>query len=94
MNQIVKDWLLNEDIECKGARISRLEWLISITPSSELWIFHGGSITHYLFEEAWYSFVYSQYLATIVLGVAFIEHTLTAMFYASRRNDLKKSKYF
>ena len=90
MNAEARDWVINEDAKCRKVRIANLEWLINNTPNSEYWIFHGGPIAKYLFEEAKYCFVYSQFLATIILGFAFIEHTLAAMFFASGRNDLER----
>ena len=48
----------------------------------------------FLFEETRYCFAYGQYLAVIVLGVAFIERTLAAEFYASGRNDLRTHQHF
>ena len=51
----------------------------------------GCLISKYLFEEARYSFVYGQFLAVIVLGISYIEHTLAAMFYTSGRNDLERA---
>lgn len=87
----IKDWVINEDIKCRDLRKENLEWLINNTPDNEYWVFHGGTIAKYLFEEARYCFVYSQFLATIILGFAFIEHTLTAMLFASGRNDLEKA---
>ena len=44
-----------------------------------------------MFEEARYCFVYGQFLSSAILGFAFIERTLAAMFYASGRNDLERS---
>jgi len=44
-----------------------------------------------LFEEARYCFVYGQFLATIVLGLAYIEHSLAGLFYASGRNELERA---
>ncbi len=86
-----KEWILNEDKKCQGDRIARLDWLVSITPPDEIWVFHGAPITNYLFEEARYSFIYAQFLATVVLGFSFIEHTLAALFYASGRDDLERA---
>ncbi len=54
-------------------------------------MFPGGQISKYLFEEARYCFVYGQFLATIVMGLSFIEHTLASLFYASGRNDLERA---
>jgi len=45
----------------------------------------------YLFEESRYCFVYGQFLAAIVLGIAYIERTLAALFYATGRNDLERA---
>lgn len=91
MNTEAKDWIVNEDAKCIKSRIANLKWLIKHSPNKEIWIFHGGTIAEYLFEEARYCFVYSQYLATIMLGFAFIERTLAAMFFASGRNDLERA---
>jgi hypothetical protein len=86
-----EEWITREDERCRTERIARLNWLVSIAPPDGMWVFHGAPITKYLFEEARYSFVYSQFLATIVLGFAFIEHTLAALFYASGRDDLERA---
>ncbi len=91
MNAEARDWVINEDAKCRKVRIANLEWLINKTPNSEYQIFHGGTIAKFLFEEAKYCFVYSQFLATIILGFAFVEHTLAAMFFASGRNDLERA---
>ena len=48
-------------------------------------------MTKLLFEEARYCFVYGQFLATIVLSLAFIEQTLAALFYMVGRNDLERA---
>ena len=60
-------------------------------PGGEYVTFPGGMIPKYLFEEARYSFVYGQYLGTIVLGMAYVEHTLAALFYAAGRSDLERA---
>jgi len=60
-------------------------------PECEYIGFQGGLITKYLFEETRYCFAYGQYLATIVLGLAFIEQSLASQFYAVGRDDLKRS---
>jgi hypothetical protein len=52
--------------------------------------FPAGIVLKYLFEEARYCFAYGQFLATIMLGMAFIEQCLAAKFYASGRNDLER----
>ena len=84
------EWLTSEDNECRQERLARLNWLATNAPDAEYWVFPGGPMSKYLFEEARYCFVYGQFLATIVLGLAYIEHTLAGLFYASGRNDLER----
>jgi len=86
-----QEWLDKEDSICRIEHLKHLEWLIENTPNNEYWIFHGGTIAKYLFEETRYCFTYSQFLATIVLGFAFIEHTLAVLLFASGRDDLEKA---
>lgn len=86
-----EEWVSQEDEKCRNERVARLNWLASIAPPNEGWIFHGALITYYLFEEARYSYVYGLFFATIVLGFAFIEHTLASLLYASGRSDLERA---
>lgn len=44
-----------------------------------------------LLEEARYCFTCGQYLATAVLGVAFVERLLAAKFFAAGRDDLERA---
>lgn len=44
-----------------------------------------------MFEESRYSFIYGQFVASAVLGFAFVERTLAAMHYGSGRNDLHRA---
>ena len=85
------EWLLNEDAQCFESRLSRLNWLDSESPAGEYWTFPGGMLAQSLFEEARYSFVYGQFLATSLLGLAYIERTLAALFYQEGRNDLERA---
>ncbi len=85
------DWLKDEDFRCFKDRLSRLEWLSKNSPGGEFWIFPGGILAKSLFEETRYCFVYGQFLATILLGLAYIERTLAALFYGSGRSDLKRA---
>ena len=84
-----EEWLSQEDISCRNDRLVQLHWLSENAPISKYWTFPGGLISKYLFEETRYCFVYGQFLATIVLGLSYIEHTLAGLFFASGRNDLK-----
>ena len=84
-------WLNDEGSRCFEDRLSRLEWLIDHSPAGEYWTFPGGLLAKRLFEETRYSFVYAQFLATILLGLAYIERTLAALFYGAGRNDLERA---
>ena len=88
---IPEQWLSREDESCHAERVERLRWLATQLPPAEYWQFPGGLMSKFLFEETRYCFVYGQYLAVVVLGVAFVERTLAAEFYASGRNDLERS---
>jgi hypothetical protein len=89
--QTCRDWLDREDKVCHDDRISRLQWLANKLPASEYLTFPGGMIRKHLFEEARYCFAYGQYLAAIILGMAYIEHTLAAVLYAIGRSDLERA---
>ena len=86
-----EEWLVSEDVTCKSDRIARLDWLARSMPQAEYLTFPAGLTSKYLFEEARYSFVYGQFLASILLGFAFIEVTLSSWFYISGRNDLERA---
>ena len=98
MNKAEK-WVSREDETCQADRVERLQWLATELPHTEYLTFPGGLMAKFLFEEARYCFVYGQYLAVIMrqylavimLGMAFIERTLAAEFYAVGRNDLERS---
>ena len=96
MNQIsdanLANWLRSEDAKCYEGRLSRLKFLAEQTPTGGYWAFDGLT-GKYLFEEARYCFVYGQFLATILLGIAYLETTLAASFYASGRNDLQRASF-
>ena len=87
-----KEWLRNEDTDCYQERVARLEWLISKSPDQVTWLFHGGLLSKYLFEEARYCFVYGQFLSTIILGFSFIEHTLASLFYAAGQDKMERTR--
>ena len=85
------EWLTKEDSKCFGERLERLAWLAESTPEGAHWTFPGGFLAKSSFEEMRYSFVYGQFLTTILIGLAYIERTLSAVFYGSGRNDLKRA---
>src|ERR1051326_8153291 len=90
MDSAVK-WLDNEDGSQRDHRLQRLRWLEEQMLKVD-WILYGtGPISKYLFEEARYCFAYGQYLASIILGLAFIEVSLGGAFYGAGRNDLQKA---
>ena len=96
MNQIsdadLANWLRDEDSKCYEDRLFRLKFLAERTPTEGYWSFDGLA-GKYLFEEARYCFVYGQFLATILLGIAYLETALAASFYASGRNDLQRAPF-
>ena len=89
-NKAANEWLSHEDESCRQDRLARLMWIADKMPEVDYLLFHG-LMSNYLFEEARYCFVYGQFLATIVLGLAFIEQSLAALFYATGRNDLERA---
>lgn len=70
---------------------NRLEWLVSQTPRSSHWVFPGGSVTINLFEAASYCFVNGQFLGAMVMGLSYIEHTLSGLFAAAGRKELENA---
>ena len=92
MTDSVTSWIENEDRVCREARVARLEWLARNYPPNRYgFLLNGGWISQQLLEEARYCFTYGQYLASAVLGVAFVERILAAKFYASGRDDLERA---
>jgi regulator of extracellular matrix RemA (YlzA/DUF370 family) len=86
-----QEWLLHEDKVCFDDRVARLDWTVDHLSQAEFLTFPGGLISKYQFEEARYCFVYGQFLATIVLGMAFLERTLAAWFFAAGHNDMERA---
>lgn len=85
------EWIEREERVCRQGRIDRLIWLASKMPRSSHFVFSGGCLAKYLFEEARHCFIFAQFLAVVVLGFAFIERTLAAMFYGVGRSDLERA---
>ena len=54
-------------------------------------VFGCGPISRYLFEEARYCYIYGQFLASVMLGLAFVEMSLAGAFYGAGRNDLQRA---
>lgn len=86
-----QEWLLHEDKVCFNDRAARLDWIASLMPQAEYLTFPGGLISKYQYEEARYCFVYGQFLAVIMLGMAFLERTLAAWFFAAGYDDLERA---
>ena len=84
-------WLSDEDSKCYDDRLSRLQFLAGRVSAAEYWTFPGGLLAKSLFEEARYCFVYGQFLATALLGLAYQEITLAALFYGEGRDDLQSA---
>jgi hypothetical protein len=84
-------WLDKEDKVCREGRRDRLDWVAGLMPVAEYPTFPGGWMAKHLFEEARYCFVYGQFLATIMLGMAYVERTLAALLYGAGRSDLERA---
>ncbi len=91
-NLQAQQWLYREDSICREDRLARLRWLAGLMPLAEHLSFPGGWIAKHLFEEARYCYVYGQFMAAIVLGMAYIEHTIAALFYGAGRSNLERAK--
>lgn len=90
-----KAWIVREDSAALLDRIARLDWLAANCPVSEFgFMVEGGWVSLRLLEEAKYCFVYGQFLASAILGVAFIERVIAARFFAAGRDDLERASGF
>ncbi len=86
-----EEWIINEDSVTSRDRKQRLQWLLDHTPENTIWIFHGGLLSQQLFEQTRYCYIYGQFLATIILGLSFVEHMLAALFFVSGRDELERA---
>jgi hypothetical protein len=86
-----EEWLGREDATQREDRLARLRWVAGQMPEVDWMVFGCGSISKYLFEEARYCYVYGQFLASVMLGLAFVEMSLAGAFYGSGRNDLRRA---
>jgi hypothetical protein len=80
MESQVAEELATNDATPIDARFARFNWLADRMPDAEYLTFPGGLMSKCLFEEARHSFLHGRFLATIVLGFAFVERTLAALF--------------
>jgi len=88
---LAERWLDTEDSTGRQDRLERLRWMEELMPDIDWLIFGSGPISKYLFDEARYCFAYGQFLASIVLGLSFIEISLAGAFYGMGRNDLQRA---
>ena len=86
-----EEWLERERRVGEEARLSRLRWLAAQYPSVRYQLFPGGIMPRYLFEEARYCFVYGQFLATVMLGLAFVEQSLAAQFFVTGGDKMERA---
>lgn len=89
--EMPEHWLDNEDSSGREQRLGWLRWIAGLMPDIDWLVFGSGPISKYLFEEARYCFAYGQFLASIVLGLSFIEISLAGAFYGMGRNDLHRA---
>ena len=69
------------DRKTLAERTERLAWLNTVVPS-EYFAFHGGLATLHLFEDMRSCYAHGNLLAVVVVGLAFIEHTLAAALFS------------
>jgi hypothetical protein len=60
-------------------------------PDAEYLGFPGGLLSKFHFDEMRYCFVYGQFLAVVLLGLAYIEQTLAAHFYGAGHDELERA---
>lgn len=76
-----EEWLETEDRQQRAARLARLEWVREKMPKVDWMVAGCGPISKYQLEEARHGYVYGQFLAAIMLGLAFLENTLAGAFF-------------
>jgi len=86
-----EDWLEREDVVGRDGRLSRLRWVRAQYPSISYQLFPAGTMSRYLFEEARYCFAYGQFLATVMLGLAFVDQSLAAQLSMTGRDELERA---
>ena len=85
-------WLEREDATGREGRLERLKWIEKRFPATNgMMGFLGGRLVVILFEEARYCFVYGQYTAAIMAGMAFIEQSFAAQLYMVGNNHLERA---
>lgn len=80
-----ENWLSADNIMFSQNGSVRLQWLLNLTPRPTEWVFPGGSTTISLFEACSFCYVNGQFLASMILGLSFVEHTLNSLFAAAGR---------
>lgn len=86
-------WIKREDTLCFQKRKSRMEWLASKTSSEHYRQIPGGDTNAYLLNEAKHCFVYGYFVATVLVGFAFIESRFSAIFRMLNHKKSEKGIY-
>lgn len=89
-----EEWIGAEDTRERAARLARLHWVMEKMPKVDWMVAGCGPISKYQLEEAHYCYVYGQFLATIVLGLAFLESTLAGAFYCDGQKGISHGSVF
>jgi hypothetical protein len=87
-----EEWLEAEDTQQRAARSARLEWVREKMPKVDRMVAGCGPISNYQLKEAQYCYVYGQFLAAIVLGLAFVENSLAGELYCTGQKRLSRGK--
>ena len=90
-NPTPEEWIEREDSLQRADRLARLRWIADKMPKADRMVFGCGTVSKCLFEEARYCYVYGQFLASVMLGLAFVEVSLASAFCAAGRNDLRRA---
>lgn len=85
------EWIAQWDEKDRQGRIERLAWVVERHPADKSgFVFYDGITSSALFEEAKSCFVLGQYRAVIMLGMAFIERTLSSRLHAAGNNEVTR----
>ena len=76
-------WLSDEDSRCFDDRLSRLEWLVDNAPAGEHWLFPWRVARQGIVRRSTILLCVRPVPGEILLGLAYIEQTLAALFYGA-----------
>ena len=84
---------LNDDLAGKVARLSALASAYDSDVRGDWIVTPGGDVVQEIWREARWSFVHGNYIATVVLCQAFVEHLVAAAIYMEGENLPDRVKF-